>query len=445
MPTFSSAHKTTNVSPSSREHVCDSVGLTLSQSEGLTHDQMHTMGNELGVMEMTEVEYTHLQQLIQAHMEAQFGSPEGADVRPHPATAMAKDATGSTGISPFTSTQAIDLTTSTDEHCLVMPGEKTPASYGEVPGHVLAKIRGEDSPNSNRGTSSQKRSKSAARVCLEKRFSSMAAESTRPQDIQSTVLNNFLTILQQSAEAQEAVIHPQMQKWMKTNRANPFEVSSPYVGAVFTPVSSMCGQMIGHIPQIIEPSKHQGSIIPKSFSFNFHPERIATKAHYISSSSQVEEQQFVNIQSEVVTPAAYREHDHACISQPSNAGKVSTKTAGEARKCPRKKAQPCASLNQRRERHNSKERERRKKIRLCCDELNMLVPFCDSVTDKVTTLQWTTAYLRYINKMYGDTFKEGFQKSLTDKKGLIFKPSTSSGPDTQELDETLSISFVNEQ
>lgn len=52
---------------------------------------------------------------------------------------------------------------------------------------------------------------------------------------------------------------------------------------------------------------------------------------------------------------------------------------------------------------------RRKKIRLCCDQLNMLVPFCHSDSDKVSTLLWTTAFLRYINKTYGDTFKEVFQ------------------------------------
>ncbi len=48
----------------------------------------------------------------------------------------------------------------------------------------------------------------------------------------------------------------------------------------------------------------------------------------------------------------------------------------------------------------------RKKIRTCCDELNKLVPFCNSGSDKVTTLQWTTAFLRYISKTYGDTFKQ---------------------------------------
>lgn len=48
----------------------------------------------------------------------------------------------------------------------------------------------------------------------------------------------------------------------------------------------------------------------------------------------------------------------------------------------------------------------RRKIRVCCDELNMLVPLCHAKSDKVTTLQLTTAYLRYIHKTHGDTFRE---------------------------------------
>lgn len=44
---------------------------------------------------------------------------------------------------------------------------------------------------------------------------------------------SFLTMLQQSAEAQDAVKHPQMR----------FDVSSPFVGGVFTPIPNMCEQV----------------------------------------------------------------------------------------------------------------------------------------------------------------------------------------------------------
>ncbi|XP_067448833.1 transcription factor-like 5 protein isoform X1 [Thunnus thynnus] len=447
MSSFSSACKTIHVPPStsSREHPYDSAGVILSQGGCLTYDQGQMMGTELGLMGMTEVEYTHLQHLIQAQMEAQ-APPDSPDVRSYPAAVMAKDATA---ISPVPTTQAIDLSTSTEEHCLVMPGEKTPTSYGEVPGFVLARIRGEnsltDSPT-NSSTSSQKRSRSAARVCLEKRFNSMSADTPRQQDIQSAVLSNFLTMFQQSAEAQEAVIHPQMQKWMKTDRANPFEVTSPYVGGVYNPVT-MCGQVIGHIPHMLEPNKQQGLIIPKSFSFNFCPERIVTKPHFTRSSNTTEEQQSVNIENDLAISAASRKHGSAHSSRPVKAAKAAPDSAGGSGSSSGKTARSCMSLSQRREKHNSKERERRKRIRLCCDELNMLVPFCDSDTDKVTTLQWTTTFLRYIKKTYGDTFKEEFQSAFTDNKGLFLKssPSSGQGPFQREMDESLTIPLAVEQ
>lgn len=49
---------------------------------------------------------------------------------------------------------------------------------------------------------------------------------------------------------------------------------------------------------------------------------------------------------------------------------------------------------------------RRRRIRICCDELNLLVPFCNAETDKATTLQWTTAFLKYIQERHGDSLKK---------------------------------------
>ncbi|XP_029011052.1 transcription factor-like 5 protein isoform X2 [Betta splendens] len=400
------------------------LGSSLSHSGRWTHDHMLMFATGLGLMEMTDAEYAHLQHLIQANMEAQPGPPDGPDVEAHPAT----------GISPSPATHAIDLSTSTEEHFVLMPGygEKTPVSYGDVPGYVLAKIRGEDSPiiisSSSSSATSQNRSRTAVRVCLEKRFNNMSAEMPRTQNLQSAVLNNFLSILQQTAESQEEVTHSQMQKWMKSDGMNPFEVSSPYVGDVFNSVTNTCGQMIGHIPYIIEPDKRQGFIIPKSFSLQFHPERIVTKAHCMGSLSPADEQHSVNIQN-MATSAASKKHGH-------------THNLADAGSSIRKRMQSCMSPNQRRERHNCKERERRKRIRLYCDELNMLVPFCNSDTDKVTTLQWTTAYLTYVNKSYGDTLKAEFQKTFTYEKEVSVTASTSS---SQENEKCLITSLEVEQ
>ncbi|XP_008280107.1 transcription factor-like 5 protein [Stegastes partitus] len=432
---FTSASKTIHVPSSSREHVCDSVGLILNQGGCLTYEQGQMLGPELGLIEMAEAEYSHLQHLFQADMEAQAGRPHCLEVRSNPAAVVVKEATGSTVISQFTTTQAIDLSTSSDGHCLVLPGLKTPSPYGDVPGFVLARIRGEERKSevpANSSKTLQNRTGSAARICLEKRFNTMCADTPRQQDIHSAVLTNFLTVLKQSAEA---VIHPEKQKWMRTDRADSFKVSTSYVGSDFDSVTNICGQVVAHM---VEPNKHQGPIIPKSFVLNFHPERLVVTAQYTSSSNPAEEQKLVNTERNVATPAAFRNHCNAQSSQ-LKAARAGTLSSGDPRGGARKRTLPCMSPSERRGRHNSKERERRKKIRLCCDELNMIVPFCSSDTDKATTLQWTTAFLRYINKMYGDTFNEEFQKVFTHEKGVFLKSSSGQDPIHQNMEKTLSV------
>ncbi|KAM9342431.1 uncharacterized protein KZ484_015155 [Pholidichthys leucotaenia] len=354
----SSACKSVHVASSSGEPACDSVRF----SESLTHDQGQISGSELGLMEMTEVEYSHLQHIIQTHMEAQAEPPDDPDASFQSSTEVVKQGTGSTVVSPLTSVQAIDLSSSTSEdHGMVMPVEKTPTSYGEVPGFVLARIRSEESlterPAAGR-TSTQSRSRSAARVCLEKRFDTLSADMSGHQDIQSALLSHFLTKFQQSADTQEAVAHLEMQKWIKTDRAKPFEVSSSYVGGVL----DMRGQVTAHMADPIKKN--------------------------------------------MVTPAVSVNNCSIPHSRPSKLAKTAPDSAGKSQSSSRKRTNFCMPLSERKERHNSKERERRKRIRMCCDELNSLVPFCESDTDKVTTLQWTTAFLRYINETYGDTLKK---------------------------------------
>ncbi|XP_051804915.1 transcription factor-like 5 protein isoform X4 [Acanthochromis polyacanthus] len=140
------------------------------------------------------------------------------------------------------------------------------------------------------------------------------------------------------------------------------------------------------------------------------------------------------------TLAAFRSLCSTQSFQPK-AARAATCSSGDPRGGARKRTFPRLSPGERRGRHNIKERERRKKIRLCCDELNMMVPFCGSETDKATTLQWTTAFLRYINKMYGDTFKEEFEKVFTCETGVLLKSISPSGQDPiqQDMEKTLSV------
>ncbi|KAK5604334.1 hypothetical protein CRENBAI_019493 [Crenichthys baileyi] len=412
-------------------HTSDFVGLIWSQGACGTQGQGLTVGSEFDLTEMSDVECSHFQQLIQTQMEP--GVSDTPNASPPPAAVVVQDASCSTWISPRTSSQAIDLTTSTsnDYHSLVMPGEKTPVFYGEVPSFVLARIGGEESPIKaaiKEGASSKNR----ARVCLEKRFNSMCPETT-----------SLLTVFQHSAEAQEAFTHSQTQKWVKADQANPFKVSSSHVGGVFDPITNVFGQVIAHMA---EPNTHQGLIMSPSFSFNFYPETSVTKTVCPDSSNPRGEQELVITESTKggAQHAVYRGHPSSPCSEPA---KTASNPSRKSRKGGCKRAGSCISLTQRRERHNSIERERRKRIRLCCDELNTMVPFCDSSTDKVTTLQWTTAFLRYINQMYGDSFKEEFQKIFKKERKGFFKSSASSGqqPSNPNTDDTLSTPLTAEQ
>ncbi|XP_037334232.2 transcription factor-like 5 protein [Pungitius pungitius] len=380
----------------------------------MTIDHGQVPGPEPGLMEMSEVEYTHLQHLFHPHLEPHAVALSDAPAaRRHAATD--KDEAPAL---PIVTTRAIDLATLTDEHYQVMPGEKTPGSPGVVPGSVLARVRGQDTLTEMRA--SQARTRSGARVCLEKRFNALSADTPRPQVVQSAGFSNFLTMLQQSAEAQETVVHV----------ANPFEDCFPHGGGVFDQVTNICEQVISNNPYMVEPNKH--------------PVRVVTKAHYTSGSNSTEEQQLVTIGNDA---AVFRKHRSPRGPRPGRPASASPDSAGGCGGGTSKRARPHMSLIQRRERHNNMERERRKRIRLYCDELNMLVPFCDSDTDKVTTLQWTTVFLQYLQQTYGNAFKEEFQNACADGKEAFLNSSSSLGLDAiyQLTDEALGISHGVEQ
>ncbi|KAM6976832.1 transcription factor-like 5 protein [Aplochiton taeniatus] len=432
----------------------------------VNNDQGQVMGTELNLMEMTEVEYTHLQHIIQTHMEAHTVDPDGSEVRFNSSVfAVGSPASHSSTVkveteyvgSPLSSTPTCDPSTATDTPSAVLEpnqqdqvdiqelklvlvsdaeglsGERTPTTCGEVPGSVLAKVRstGEETQEESSvmgGTPA--RPNPPARVRLEKRFNCSPCDIPRQQDAQSAALSNFLTMLHQSTEAQEAAMYPQMQKWMRSDHANPIELSHPYGGGMFNPIAGMRGHGFGSIPHMLEPNKHQGLIIPKNFSFSYRPERMTAKGMCInrtnSSGSPTEEHVWAGskdvAESKPAPPAKRgrtRGPRHHKVPNVAS-GQAELKASGSA---PRKRAVAPVESSQRRERHNSKERDRRRRIRHCCDELNLLVPFCNNDTDKATTLQWTTTYLKYITEVYGDSIKQDFQNTFCGKTGLRLKPA----------------------
>ncbi|XP_069808274.1 transcription factor-like 5 protein [Dendropsophus ebraccatus] len=87
-----------------------------------------------------------------------------------------------------------------------------------------------------------------------------------------------------------------------------------------------------------------------------------------------------------------------------------------------------AGLSQRREKHNHRERERRRRIRVHCDELNNLVPFCSVDTDKATTLQWTVAFLRYLQEKHGEPLRKDFEAFISTRTEKKMKITTRPSP-----------------
>eukprot|EP00071_Canis_lupus_P031122 XP_022264679.1 transcription factor-like 5 protein isoform X4 [Canis lupus familiaris] len=121
--------------------------------------------------------------------------------------------------------------------------------------------------------------------------------------------------------------------------------------------------------------------------------------------------------------------ERRALGEIQNVGEGSTATQGawppaessQANLGEQTQSGPQGGRSQRRERHNRMERDRRRRIRICCDELNLLVPFCNAETDKATTLQWTTAFLKYIQERHGDSLKKEFESVFCGKTGRRLK------------------------
>lgn len=135
------------------------------------------------------MDYSHFQHLIQTS-SAGFAP----DVTPHPVTVNLTDTAGSPAVFPLS--EVIDLSTSASEQCLVMSGEKTPGTYGEVPGFLLDIARGCPSgPCAKTGVYSHNRPGSAARVCLEKRFKTVSADASNHQDIRYGTPDKHISLI----------------------------------------------------------------------------------------------------------------------------------------------------------------------------------------------------------------------------------------------------------
>ncbi|XP_031422260.1 transcription factor-like 5 protein isoform X2 [Clupea harengus] len=469
--TTSVACKALHASPSG-QYISDPVSVIVSQNGCVSNEQGQVLSSEFSLLEMTEVEYSHLQHIIQSHMEAQAGEQEASsEIRTNSAV-YSEDRASShqhsepdyTANSPPSSPSACQTDTQSssdvrytisgisqegdmdiqdikmvlisDPSDNVSTGERTPTSCGEVPGSVLAKVRCAMEASRDRvetcdnksGPVLESRPNPSARVRLEKRFNCSPCDVSRQQDSQSAALNTLLTMLQHSTETTGIAMHSQTDKWIKSDQNPTIECPYPYGGSFFNAVGTTRSQGLGGLSHMHEGNKHSELIIPKNFTFSYRHERgtdatakapcfvhtDASEAQVCVKAENVTERKPYNLKrartrgSRVQVPGIIQHSADPRVVAPGKPGR---------------RTGPPMETTQRRERHNSKERDRRRRIRVCCDELNLLVPFCSSETDKATTLQWTTAFLKYIREVYGDSLKQEFQSTFCGKTGVRIKPS----------------------
>lgn len=232
--TSSLACKAVHVSPSG-QYTSDPVSVIVSQNDCVSSEQGQV--SEFSLLEMTEVEYTHLQHIIQSHIEAQAAEQEApSDTRTNSAmyTSESRGSNRQPGDAEYTSNtsqpssspagqadtqssscdvqfsisgapqegpmdiQEIKMVLVSDPNEDVNTGERTPTTCGEVPGSVLAKVKCAIEASKERVETCENRSvpvpletrpNPPARVRLEKRFNCSPCDVSRQQDSQSAALN----------------------------------------------------------------------------------------------------------------------------------------------------------------------------------------------------------------------------------------------------------------
>ncbi|KAK2825602.1 hypothetical protein Q7C36_019529 [Tachysurus vachellii] len=431
------AGNTSPVMPPSGQYLSAPVNTIVSQ-KGCDQAQV------INLMEMTKVEYTHLQHLIQSHMLAQDGAEE-VQGNPLSSTDCESEKSCKVSPSPYTSPEchpdaSSSSSSATDVLFVSVPnnqgsedskevkmllysdlnntsclGQSTPLCSGEVPSSEETNIRSiREAVRERTRMGLGSRPNPPARVCLEKRFACNSSDLTEKQEAQAAVLNTFLSILCNSTDITGIAVHSQPE--VSSEAEKTAAVAHAYAGNQ------------GNCCQLADCSKHPEDNASKKPSISKTADSVPSSPCIIYTDTTNEEL-VINIENDIIQKAVKRAKRQGArtlqvrnpniIQGPEKWKPDSTLPAGKSGRTTR----PPLKVNQRREKHNFKERDRRKRIRLCCNELNTLVPYCNSDTDTATTLQWTIAYLKYIREIYGDSLKQGFQKTFCGTTGVRIKPS----------------------
>ncbi|KFV04596.1 Transcription factor-like 5 protein, partial [Tauraco erythrolophus] len=341
------------------------------------------------------------------------------------------------------------------------PTDKMPSNTSvEGPEHSLVKVKhdenfvGVNKENilvENSALAPELISKSAVRVRLEDRFNSIQTENPRCQEPQESgvTLNNLVTLIRQPSELIGVPLHQQENKCaaLGKNKPAPATSSLQFTYPFFTMnACSTAGsanpsqaQTSGTSCTVLEAAKHQDLGVSKTFSFCYQ-EVESTKQTVGAVNKAFPEEVWIKVGDTLCKQVINRRSCSRISPLNTNTerkplGEIQNtrddSQSGASAQGPWQEA-PASSgaqvpsgtrdgVAQRRERHNRMERDRRRRIRVCCDELNLLVPFCNVDTDKATTLQWTAAFLKYIRERHGDSLKQEFETVFCGKTGRRLK------------------------
>ncbi|XP_022349665.1 transcription factor-like 5 protein isoform X2 [Enhydra lutris kenyoni] len=335
------------------------------------------------------------------------------------------------------------------------PAEKTPGADGSGAGAPRPKAP-DGGGKENAEGAPEARAKSAVRVRLEDRFNSLPAEPpAAPRGAEppepGVALNNLVTLIRHPSEFMNVPLHQQQNKCttLVKNKtaaaATALQFTCPLFTANACPASGGSSlsqtQGSGNPCSVLEAAKHQDIGLPRAFSFCYQQEIESTKQTLGSRNKALPEQVWIKVGEEALCKQAVSKRNRSrarqldtgverrALGEIQNVGEGSTSTQGswppaessQANLGEQTQSGPQGGRSQRRERHNRMERDRRRRIRICCDELNLLVPFCNAETDKATTLQWTTAFLKYIQERHGDSLKKEFESVFCGKTGRRLK------------------------
>ncbi|XP_069808189.1 transcription factor-like 5 protein [Dendropsophus ebraccatus] len=432
--------------------------------EGVVNEQVTT---NVTVIELADIEYTQLHQLFCAYIDPQ-GNEGGAETRMGaivPASAPQYQSTSLTteghnlcqvkcqsdasivhanqtvGHADF---QSIFPSTSCKWDGF-QPCFTSGDSSREVPMQLrpTSDIAGLNKENENLGHMCEPRTKSKVCVCLEDRFTSLLTDVPRCTEVaEADVTNSLMTNIHHPSQLIGAQPLGKCTPIVKNNTAqSPLQFVYSVINLQNTSADGNADRSLaqtsfsmncGASCPLLEAAKNKEISLSRGISFcSQHIESV--KENFGLENKLLPEEILVKVKDTLCSQSMRkRSHVHHASADMEGRvlGDISNNHKGEpmqSNAVERGAGNKETVLSQRREKHNRMERERRRRIRICCDELKSLVPLCSVETDKATTLKWTVTYLRYIQKTHGEHLRKEFEAAFCARTGRRMKVSTRSG------------------